>query len=707
MTRWQRRARFVIGGCAIAFAIFVGLQFKRRAGPGGAPGVPRADPGVVAETFGGRVEHFELSRENADVRYERQTVFDDGSSKLFGVTIAADEKDADGRFIATARAATISKDQTTIVLDGDVKLTSSTMHARTEHATYTKGDDTVRSPGPTDVTEAGTTAHGIGMTFDREHDVLTIHDQAAVQMTGDDGGAATEITCGAAVFDRRQHNRRFERDVRMRRGDQLLEANTVVATLADDDARIETADLRDNSRISTVNAAVGALQNLTGRNVTLKYAADGGSLEHAVIDQDAVVQLAGEPGAPGRQIAARLMDITLATDGMPTALVARDSVQLTLPAEPDVPLRTIRAATLDSKGEPGRGLSTAQFTGNVQYREAGIGAGRAASAATLDVSFKPGLTAIDEARFAHSVRFEEGTLSAQAAAARYDLDKGTLELTGTEPGSTVPHVINQQIVVDAVKIDVTLDGPKLKAATNVKSILLPARAGEKPGEGNNVKLPSMLKQDTPVNVLANALDYDGTKSLAVYSGDARLFQTDTSMKAETITIDDKTGDLLASGNVTSTTMLQQTPTDQDGHPIADAPKELVRSIAAAKNLKYQDDKLLLTYTGDAHMSNRDGDMTADKIELYLKPSGDELDRAEAYESVTLKEQNRTTKGAHMTYTADDDRYVVTGAPVKIVDECGRLTTGKTLTFLKATDDIVVDGNQQIRTETKNGANCSS
>ena len=59
----------------------------------------------------------------------------------------------------------------------------------------------------------------------------------------------------------------------------------------------------------------------------------------------------------------------------------------------------------------------------------------------------------------------------------------------------------------------------------------------------------------------------------------------------------------------------------------------------------------------------------------------------------------------MTYTTADERYVVTGAPVTIVDECGRETTGKTLTFVKATDTIVVDGNEQIRTQTKGGGKC--
>ena len=41
--------------------------------------------------------------------------------------------------------------------------------------------------------------------------------------------------------------------------------------------------------------------------------------------------------------------------------------------------------------------------------------------------------------------------------------------------------------------------------------------------------------------------------------------------------------------------------------------------------------------------------------------------------------------------------------MKIIDQCERETTGKTLTFIKSTDQIVVDGNQQTRTQTKGGA----
>src|SRR5205807_3184019 len=111
-------------------------------------------------------------------------------------------------------------------------------------------------------------------------------------------------------------------------------------------------------------------------------------------------------------------------------------------------------------------------------------------------------------------------------------------------------------------------------------------------------------------------------------------------------------------------------------------------------LQYEDAVRRATYAGDAHLSGPQGDMTAAKIELYLKPSGDELDRAEAYDSVTLRDQNRKTTGLRLTYTTGDERYVVAGTPVTIVDECGRETTGKTLTYLKSADTIVVDGNEQ-------------
>jgi lipopolysaccharide transport protein LptA len=703
VTRWQRRARLVIAVSAVIFAVVLARQWKPRQPPPVNAVVPRSDPGAAIEVAGGRLERFKMSRQDVSVEFQRQSMYANGSMKLYGVTIVADEKDGSGTLKATGKEADVGPDGATIDLRGDVRLESSEVTAHTDRATFAKTENIVRTPGAVELTESKTTAKGVGMTFDRDRDVLTILDQAVISM-GSDSGAITAISSGTAIFARRERYRQFDRSVRLQRGGQLIEADTAVAHLSDDSKRIETIELRGATKITAANPEPGALQELNGRDVTLTYAPDGEALQHVVIGSAAAIQIAGDAGKPGREIVAGMMDIDLAPDGStPTALNARDAVRLTIPAEGNTVGRTIQAASLNAKGEPGRGLSRALFNGNVQFRERGPNVNRAASAATLDVGLKRGMSAFEDAKFSHGVRFEEGKLLATAAAARYDVDKGTLELSGSEPGALVPHVVNDQIAIDAAKVDVTLEGPKVRAAAagseKVKSILPPqkADAGEGQGGERKTKMPSMLKQDQPVNVTASTLDYDGTTSQTVYEGAAQLWQGDTSIKGDSIAIDGKSGDLAVTA-VTSATMLEQTNKDNQ--------KERLRSVATAKDLKYEDAPRRLTYTGDAHMSSPEGDMTAVKIELYLKPSGNELDRAEAYENVTLREQNRKTTGARMTYTTADERYVIVGAPVKIVDQCERETIGKTLTFVKSTDSIVVDGNSQIRTLTKGGGKCA-
>src|SRR5262249_13682309 len=147
-------------------------------------------------------------------------------------------------------------------------------------------------------------------------------------------------------------------------------------------------------------------------------------------------------------------------------------------------------------GDAGHGLTSAQFTGGAEYRERGTDVNRVATAATLDVALKPGMSGFDDARFTHGVHFTDGGMTAVSAAARYDLNRGSLQLTGSEPGAVRPHVVNEQIAVDANQVDITLAGPLLKATGAVKSILQPAKnSGRGSNAGTDAKLPGLFKQD--------------------------------------------------------------------------------------------------------------------------------------------------------------------------------------------------------------------
>jgi lipopolysaccharide export system protein LptA len=97
-------------------------------------------------------------------------------------------------------------------------------------------------------------------------------------------------------------------------------------------------------------------------------------------------------------------------------------------------------------------------------------------------------------------------------------------------------------------------------------------------------------------------------------------------------------------------------------------------------------------------------MRARRIEVVLAAGTNTVDRVEAYRDVAMVLQVRKADGGRLTYHAADERYVLTGTtamPVTVVDGC-RSVTGKTLTFFRSTDRIVVDGDRELRTRTTGG-----
>lgn len=700
MLKWQKTTRLVIALAAVAVAAGVGLTIRKRVTPKIETPVARTDPQAVLEGAGGLTIRINKNREEIRVDYDKVLTYSDGSNKMIGLKVTTERE---GRtFEITGLEGRIGEKESAVDVVGNVHVkVSDGLEVRTEHVTFTEADGMSRAPGIAEFSRGRMSGTGVGLVYDKNQDILTILDQAVVHVTEDAvGSGAMDIAAGGLEFRRNEKILRFDRGMNARRTREIIEAETGVAHLTADEEHLEAVELRGKSKITTPGATAGGLQALSGRDIDLTYAPGGQAITHAIITGNAVMQLAGDGKQPGRQIAADTIDVALAPDGAtPTFLVAREKVKVTLPAEQNGISRTIEAALLESMGNEREGLTRAHLSGNVRFVESGPDVNRAARSEILDVSLKPGFSAIDEARFARGVRFVDGTMTATSAAARYVLDRGTLELTGSESGAPIPHVVNAQIMVDAVQMDVVLKGPVVKAMGSTKSILQPQKPAEPGAEtgASDVHMPSMLKPDQPVNVTAEQLDYDGNQSKAAYTGNAQLWQGETLIKAPSLVIDNKKGDLSASAGVATVAILQQE--DKDGK------RERVRSVATARTFTYEETDRRATYSEDAHLTGPQGDMTAKRIEIYLKPSGDEVERVEAYESVTLRSDAQKTTGLRLTYLDADGSYVVHGTPVTIVDDCGRETTGRKLTFYKATDRIIVDGNEQTRTQTKGTSNC--
>lgn len=695
MTPWQRRARLVIALGGVAFAVALAFAFRTRPVSRTPTVVERSDPSAVAETAAGNTIRVNRDKEEVRIAYEQLLTFADGSTRLSGVTVTTER--AGGRtFIIKGDRGQVGEKESDVTLEGHVELTGNDgMRVTADRAHYTEADGRVHVPGAVQFTRGRTSGTSVGLTYDKDQDVMTLLDQAAVQFAPAEGEGAVQITSGSAEFRRQEHLVRFDRALQVVRDTRTMTADAGVARLTPDDTTLQVLELRGHARVNDVPSGPGGLESMTAQDMDLRYGADGQTLEHALLTGGAAVDVTGQQGQAGRRISSTTLDITVASTGNPTALLARQQVELLIPAESTKgAVRTIRADTLDAAGPAGEGLRTAHFTGNVQFRERGPSVDRAAQSGILDVSLAPGLGAIQDARFSRAVRFEESRMAADAATARYVLDAGTLALSGREPGRERPHVTHDRFGVFASSIDITLDGPQVRASGDVKSVLMPAGG---PEGAHTTKVPSMLKADQVVNVTAADLAYDGATSTATYTGNALLWQGETSVKASTVTIDSDKGDMSASGSVATSMVLDQT----DGK----GKKERGRATTTSKEFVYDENSRRATYTGDAHMSGPQGDLTTAKLELFLKAGGSELDRAEAYEAVVLREKTRKTTGARMTYYSADERYVTTGAPVTVLDDCGRETTGRTLTFFRSTDRIVVDGSEQIRTQTKGGSKC--
>jgi lipopolysaccharide export system protein LptA len=718
VTTWQRKARLLIAIAAVSLAVVVVLAFKKREPAASGVLLNPADPKASIESARGSTIRFTGTKEELRIKFESAKSYQDGSKSLAGVTITT-VREGGRKFVVSAKQAEVSPSDQDYLATGDVHVCqlppgqqldddefpkdcagAGGLDVRTERVEYKEVDGFVRASGPVAFLRGRMSGNGRGFVYAKNLDILTITNDAVVHVAPDEHGAGgLDLSAPSAEFNRPNKLIRFIGGVKVTRATETIEADLGTAHLSDDEQRVESVELEGRARTTASKVTSGGLKGLEGRAITLKYGgADGQTLQQAVINGDAVIRVTGERSQADRQISAATVDASLGADGTtPTALTARDNVQLTLPGERGSPARTINAKALDAKGEEGRGLTNAHFSGGVQFRERGADIDRTARAETLDAAMAPGFSDITEARFARAVRFAEKGLTADAAAARYAVDKGTLELSGTEPAVVTPHVVNDRVSVYATRIDVTLSGPIVKASGSVKSELMPPKKdAAQASKADDAKMPSIFKKDQVVTATAAELTYDGTASKATYSGAALIWQGDTSIKAPEVTINEKTGDVTASGPVVTTFSFDQEQPDKT--------KKRVRSTATAKEFHYEDGVRRATYTGESHVTGPQGDMTAVKVELYLKPSGDELDRVEAYDTVTLRDQNRVTSGARMTYFSAGERYVVTGTPVNIKDNCNRETTGQKVTFDRTTDTLVVDGAE--RTQTKGaGSTC--
>jgi len=701
MRRWQNWLRAVVAVFGVGFAVVLYLSIRGSKPPvANAQKPTRLDPTATMEASRGLFQSLGAAGQKMAIDFDDSLTYEDGRRKLIGVRAFVPNRDGRDFRLKAKEGEAGPKDEQLVVRGSVEWISSDGLVAQTEQASFNRNEAVLRAPQHFEFRRNRLAGSSTGMTYDQTRDIMWLLENAVLKMAPEKAdGALTTIDSGEASLARRDHVARFDRGFRLTSGTRVLESDTATAYLTEDDSKVTSLEMRGNSRISGLGEGASAVRNMQADDVNLEFADDGRTLRGATLSRHAAVDL-GDASSGARNIRADWIDVRLSPDGSTVSgLTARDNLVMTLPATKDEPRRVITADTLASKGEPGKGLTSAKLVGNVEYREIRETASgrlvRWVGGRVMDLITQPGLGDVDEAKFSGAVKFAEDQLKSSSGTARYVVKQGVVELDGIDESTgQVPQVTDGQVTIDARKIEMAVDKRQVNAKGDVQSVMV-AASGK--GPAGTVHRAAMLKQDQPVLATADALAYDGLKHLAIYTKDARLWQGDTAISGDTVTVDDAGGNLSSQGHVRSTLILEQT--DAKSKSVTRTP-----SIAMADTMEYDDAKRRATYTTNAHASGPQGDLHAGKIEMYLKASGNELSRVEAYGKVSKKDATQFATGDRLTYFADDERYVMVGNPVVLCAN-QQETTGRILNFHKGSDTMTVVGSEDKRTKMLSGAAC--
>ena len=719
MRPWQSYARVLVAliGLGAGWLVYSTLGTRRTPVPP-AP-VERLDPAAALETTGGEFQRVQNAEQEFDVTAAQSLFYKDGSVTQRDVSITA--RNRGGRdFVVTASQARSERDEQALQLTGDVKLAASDgFELTTDRGSFDRSTGIAQSPGEVVFMKDRLSGSGVGMTYEQATDVLRVLDRAEVTLKNVDGSVNLSFTAAHATLDRLQHVLNLEGDVRVRRGGETMSGGRAMALLSEELDSATRIELRGDARVEGGSTEAATM---SANDIDLDYTEDGKVVKTVALMGAAHLDTKRDAGsedgpAPGNKVSGDRIDLDLGPTGSLDRIRATTDVTLELPSTAGSAARTVSARALDAQGQPGQGLTAAQFDGNVRFEErAASGGGREVTSAALRLALTN--EAVREATFLGRVTFRDAPLEARADEMRYRPMASSLTLRGPDPRGR-PRVEDDAIAVESDAIDVGLDPRQITAKGSVKTTLRPGgrRGGRATGDQAEPprKLPGLLKQDDVVNVNAETLAYTAANGQARYTGGATLWQGETTIRGDVIALDQANGNFTSTGSARSNLVLADGPSNGRAHEIAfDDARHTVSYIAQAPPSAparaggaAAPAPAATPSTPPASLTGPAGDLRARRMDVFLDAAARAAERLEASGSVATTIDTRSLTGERLIYHAKEERYEVTGragVPVRLVEPC-RETVGRALTFFKSTDRIVVDGEGRGRTRTEGRGAC--
>jgi lipopolysaccharide export system protein LptA len=268
--------------------------------------------------------------------------------------------------------------------------------------------------------------------------------------------------------------------------------------------------------------------------------------------------------------------------------------------------------------------------------------------------------------------------------------------------------------------------------TTARTIRMNRAAGDALAEGDVKSTYSELKEQpggallassSPIHVTARNMTAHSGPGIALYTGNARLWQDANIIEAPSIQFERDRRFVVAQGTTSQPVQTILAQTAKAGESKSEtapkkkptvAPTSGTRPIViTSSKLTYTDAERKVHYEGGVTAKGADFTATALTAEAFLVARSDsssnkaltgpsQLDHMVAEGNVAIQQPNRRADGQKLVYTAADDKFILTGGPPSIFDaEQGKIT-GVSLTFFRTDDRVLVEGakNTPVVTQTR-------
>ena len=304
----------------------------------------------------------------------------------------------------------------------------------------------------------------------------------------------------------------------------------------------------------------------------------------------------------------------------------------------------------------------------------------------LDATFRSG-SGIQSLVQQGNFTYTDNGRKAWARQARYTLSDHMIVLDGS------PRVADTTTDTAAHSIRLNRETGDAYAEGDVKSTyrdLKPQSSG------------ALLASASPIHVTARAMMAHRSPAVAVYTGAARLWQNANILEASSIQFDRDRRSVIAQGSEAQPVSTVLVQADKNG---AVTPVTITSS-----GFTYTDANRMAHLEGKVQAKGADVTVSAGEMDIYLRAAEQstpnqmsapgKIDHIIARKQVAITQPGRHANGEQLTYTAAEDKFVLTGGSPSIFDAEHGKVTGVSLTFFRTDDRVLVEGNNSHPTVTQ-------